>query len=177
MAFIVMIVLVVLLIVQYVRLKDLRKREAQTAGHVQALEQQLFRSAQVHAVDLDKRAARAVAASRGSFDGHVAQQAFPYAPQHGYHPKDVFHFGGVIDYIVFDGLHDIRHGDRDPGTLTVVFADVKWGSSRPTDVQTAVVNALNERRTRGEIWQARESPAGVLDYRRKANLPRPQTGD
>lgn len=177
MLFVIVIGLLVLTIVQYVRIKDLRKHGAQTMGHVRELEQQLLQSTQTHANDLEKRAARAVAASRGSFDGHVAQQAFPYTPQHGYHPKDVFHFGGVIDYIVFDGLHEIRHGGRDPRTLTVVFADVKWGSSRPTDVQVAVIDALNERRTRGEIWQSREAPPGVLDYRRKVDLPSPQTGD
>jgi predicted Holliday junction resolvase-like endonuclease len=138
------------------RLTDERRRTSH-------LEQQLISNTQTQNAALDRRAERAVAASRGSFNGHVAQQAFP-AAQQPYHPKDIFHMGGVIDYVVFDGLHDIRNGDRAPHTLTVVFADVKWGSSRVTDVQKAVIDAMNSGRTRGETWHARERVPGQLTY-------------
>lgn len=123
-----------------------------------------------HSAQLAQRTGRAVAASRGNYDGHLAEQAFPAAPHHRYHPKDIFHMGGAIDYLVLDGMHDIRHGQRDPGSLTVVFADVKWGSARASDVQKAVIAAMNEGRTRGETWHAREDPPGQLTYDRRGAL-------
>lgn len=88
-------------------------------------------------------------------------------PQHNYHPKDIFHMGGVMDYVVFDGLHEVRHNGGDPRSITVVFADVKWGSSRLSDVQRAVMTAVNEGRVRAEEWRAQESDAGSLSYTRR----------
>lgn len=129
-------------------LKAAQQRVTQTEGQVQ------------------QRATRAVAASRGAYDGHVAEQAFP-AAQHPYHPKDIFHFGGVVDYIVFDGLHDVRHAGRDPKTVSVVLVDVKWGSSRTSDAQKAVLSAVTEGRTRSETWHARATPTGELTYDRR----------
>ncbi len=117
-----------------------------------------------HAAELSQRASRAVAASRGSYDGHVAEQAFP-AGQQAYNPKDIFHFGGVIDYIVFDGLHDVRHAGRDPRTVSVVLADVKWGTSRTSEPQKAVMEAIAGGRVRAEVWRARTGPSGELVYR------------
>lgn len=139
----------------------------QSRNHIRQLEEQIQQMTQQHQADLDRRAGRAVAASRGSFDGHVAQQAFPYAASHTYNPKDVFHMGGVMDYVVFDGLHDVRHNGRDPRTLSVVLVDVKWGSSRTSDVQQAVMAAMTEGRTRAEVWQARATPMNELEYNRR----------
>lgn len=139
---------------------------AWAAARIHQLEAHIHEMEQGRTADLDKRAARAVAASRGGYDGHAAEQAFPAAP-HPYHPKDIFHLGGVVDYIVFDGLHDVRHEGRDPKTLNVVLVDVKWGSSRTSEVQKAVLEAVAEGRTRAETWHARQSSTGTLDYSRR----------
>lgn len=140
------------------------QHSAQAQQHIRSLEGQIAQLISQQQDQLDRRAERAVAASRGSFNGHIAQQAFPFAPHHSYNPKDIAHMGGVIDYVVFDGLHDIRNGNRDPKTLTVIFVDVKWGSSRVSDVQKAVIDAMNTGRTRGETWHAREQAPGQLTY-------------
>lgn len=139
----------------------------QSQAHIRQLEEQIRQMTQEHQAELERRAGRAVAASRGSFDGHVAQQAFPYATSHTYNPKDIFHMGGVMDYVVFDGLHDVRHNGRDPRTLSVVLVDVKWGNSRTSDVQQAVMTAMTEGRTRAEVWQARATPTNELNYNRR----------
>lgn len=139
----------------------------QLHNHIRYLETQIQQMTQQHQAELVQRAGRAVAASRGSYDGHVAQQAFPYAAGNAYNPKDIFHFGGVMDYVVFDGLHDVRHNGRDPRTLNVVFVDVKWGNSRTSDVQQAVMAAMTEGRTRAEVWQARATPTNELNYNRR----------
>jgi predicted Holliday junction resolvase-like endonuclease len=166
-----MIVLILLLAVVvfllYRRAASAEARERTAQERVSSVEEQLRALTERHAGDLNKRASRAVAASRGSYDGHVAQQAFPAAPDHPYNPKDIFHFGGVVDYIVFDGLHDIRHLGRDPEALTIVLVDVKWGGSRVSDAQQAVLTAMSAGRTRGETWAAKGAQEGGISYAHK----------
>ncbi|MEW2577680.1 Holliday junction resolvase-like protein [Streptomyces syringium] len=122
-----------------------------------------------HQRALAERGKAAARGSRSTFDGHVAENAFPYAADHGYHPKDIVHVGGNIDFLVFDGLFEIRQGTRKPEDLTIVLADVKYGSSSLTPEQRAVLAAMNDGRTRGEYWKAREDN-GHLVYQ-----PRTQT--
>jgi len=148
-------------------LAEVQKYGHQAASRIAELERQLREQEATHNAQLDKRAERAVAASRGSFDGHVAQQIFPASPDHAYHPKDIFHFGGVVDYIVFDGLYDMRHNGGDPEGVTVVFVDVKWGASRLSDAQKSVLSAMNAGRTKFETWHARRTSANVLAYEKK----------
>ena len=145
---------------------QIRGELGQTSVFIGGLQAQLSEQERRHGKALEERSKRAVSAARGSINGQVAEHAFPMAPEHDYHPKDVFHLGGIVDYVVFDGLHEIREGARDPEGLTVVMVDVKFGSSRMTTEQQAVMTALNAGRTRGEVWQARTSE-GALTYTRK----------
>lgn len=140
---------------------------AWATGHIQELESRLVQQEERHQKELELRGQRAVAASRGSFDGHTAQQAFPVSGQHPYHLKDIFYLGGVMDYLILDGLHDIRHNDRDPRTLTVVMAEVKWGTSRTSPLQQAVIQALNDGRVRGEAWHSKVNAQNSLSYERR----------
>ncbi|MFI9311475.1 Holliday junction resolvase-like protein [Streptomyces triculaminicus] len=123
-----------------------------------------------HQKALTERGKAAARSSRSTFDGHVAENAFPYAAEHGYHPKDIVHVGGNIDFLVFDGLFEIRQGTKKPEDLTIVLADVKYGSSTLTREQRAVLKAMNDGRTRGEYWKARETN-GHLAYRHRTEAP------
>lgn len=164
-----MVILVLLLVIAFLFWKLTKTQQDGRAAyeHVALVERQIRELAEQSARDAAKRSARAVAASRGNYDGHVAEQFFPASPQHPYHPKDIFHFGGIIDYIVFDGLYAVRHEGRDPQTVSVVLVDVKWGSSRSTDAQQAVLSAVASGRMRAETWHGRGGPDGALSYRRK----------
>ncbi|MEV5242935.1 Holliday junction resolvase-like protein [Streptomyces cinnamoneus] len=126
-----------------------------------------------HQKALIERGKAAARSSRSTFDGHVAENAFPYAAEHGYHPKDIVHVGGNIDFLVFDGLFEIRQGTRKPEELTIVLADVKYGSSALTREQSAVLAAMNDGRTRGEYWRARENN-GQLIYQPRTQPARPR---
>ncbi|MFE7114421.1 Holliday junction resolvase-like protein [Streptomyces sp. NPDC057654] len=127
-----------------------------------------------HQKALVERGKSAARSSRSTFDGHVAENAFPYAAEHGYHPKDIVHVGGNIDFLVFDGLFEVRQGIRKPEDLTIVLADVKYGSSTLTREQRAVLAAMNGGRTRGEYWRAREHDGRlVYQQRSESTLPRP----
>lgn len=155
------------LVVLYVKLRKAESAAREAQAHMANAAAGVQQMSMNHAAELERRAQRAVAASRGSLDGHIAQQAFPVAPHHSYHPKDIFHMGGVMDYVVFDGLYDVRHNGRDPRTVTVVFADVKWGTSRLSDAQKAVMAAANEGRVRAEEWHARGESDGSLAFQRR----------
>lgn len=126
-----------------------------------------------HQQALTERGRAAARSSRSTFDGHVAENAFPYAAEHGYHPKDIVHVGGNIDFLVFDGLFEIRQGTKKPEDLTIVLADVKYGSSALTREQRAVLAAMNDGRTRGEYWRARENN-GQLIYQPRTQPARPR---
>ncbi|GHG62705.1 Holliday junction resolvase-like protein [Streptomyces griseocarneus] len=123
-----------------------------------------------HERALKERGRIAARSSRSTFDGHVAENAFPHAAEHGYHPKDIVHVGGVIDFLVFDGLFEIRQGTRAPEELTVVLADVKYRSSALSLEQRAVIAAVNEGRTRGEYWKASRDKDGQLLYQPRTEV-------
>lgn len=125
-----------------------------------------------HQKALAERGRAAARSSRGTFDGHVAETAFPYAAAHNYHPKDIVHVGGTIDFLIFDGLFEIRQGLRDANELAVVLADVKFNSSSLTPEQRAVIDAMVEGRTRGEYWKAKEEDGALLYQRRLVQKPR-----
>lgn len=149
------------------RLLEAQRQGERATQRAKELEQQLREQAEGHAAQLDRRAERAVAASRGSFDGHIAEALFPAAPEHDYHPKDIFHFGGVVDYIVFDGLHDAKYNNGDPEAITIVFVEVKWGKGRLSGEQRSVLSSMNAGRTRFETWHAKQADADSLEYRKK----------
>ncbi|MBB4890404.1 Holliday junction resolvase-like protein [Streptomyces netropsis] len=140
----------------------------------QALEE-LRTALENHQRALAERGKAAARSSRSTFDGHVAENAFPYAAEHGYHPKDIVHVGGNIDFLVFDGLFEIRQGTRKPEDLTIVLADVKYGSSALTREQRAVLAAMNDGRTRGEYWKARETN-GQLSYQPRTEVAPARSG-
>ncbi|MFE0043825.1 Holliday junction resolvase-like protein [Streptomyces albireticuli] len=95
-----------------------------------------------HEKALTERGKIAVRNSRGTFDSHVAENAFPYAAEHSYHSKDIVHVSGNIDFHVFDGLFEICQGTRKPEELRIVLADVKYGFSTLTCGQRAVLAAI-----------------------------------
>ncbi|MEN2416484.1 Holliday junction resolvase-like protein [Streptomyces rimosus] len=128
-----------------------------------------------HDKALAERGKASARSARSTFDGHVAENAFPYAAKHIYHPKDIVHVGGIIDFLVFDGLFEIRQGTRALDELTVVLADVKYGSSTLSREQHAVLTAMNNGRTRGEHWKARADNA-QLTYQPRRQMPLPRDG-
>lgn len=133
--------------------------------------QEMLSMAQGQQAALDERGRRAVAAARGNFAGHVAETAFPFVPDHPYHPKDIVHLGGTMDYLVLDGLYEIRTNNADPSTLTVILVEVKWGSSRPSREQQAVIRAVSEGRMRAEVWTAKEENSRVTYHQSGRQLP------
>lgn len=146
------------------------RSDARTAQErADAAHQELVDAVENHETALRERGRVAARSSRSTFDGHVAEHAFPYAADHSYHPKDIVHVGGVIDFLVFDGLFEIRQGLREPEELTVVLADVKYGSSGLSTEQRAVIVAMNEGRTRGECWKVRENE-GRLAYQSRPGV-------
>ncbi|MFI9311140.1 Holliday junction resolvase-like protein [Streptomyces triculaminicus] len=168
-----MVVLVAIAITAALLVRSARADATAAQQRADQARDELRTAVETHQKALTERGKAAARSSRSTFDGHVAENAFPHAAEHSYHPKDIVHVGGNIDFLVFDGLFEIRQGARKPEDLTIVLADVKYGSSALTREQRAVLAAMNDGRTRGEYWRARENN-GHLAYqlRTQAALPR-----
>ncbi|WKK24257.1 hypothetical protein QZH56_00840 [Streptomyces olivoreticuli] len=108
--------------------------------------------------DYSGRAGRNLAV-RGETRGHKLRGKWPPT---GSLRRPPSHVGGNIDFHIFDILFEIRQGTRKPEDLTIVLADVKYDSSTLTREQRAVLRAMNEGRTRGEHWKARENNGGPV---------------
>ncbi|MFC5724149.1 hypothetical protein ACFP1Z_28680 [Streptomyces gamaensis] len=85
----------------------------------------LVRSARADATAAQQRADQALAERRTAEEAHQKALA----------ERGRAAVGGTIDFLVFDGLFEVRQGARDPEGLTLVLADVKYGSSALTREQ------------------------------------------
>ncbi|MFI9723814.1 Holliday junction resolvase-like protein [Streptomyces sp. NPDC052396] len=159
------IMMVVMLAVAVGQVRSARADAQAQQMRADEAHRKLLIATQNHEKALAERGRTAARSSRSTFEGHIAENAFPYAADHGYHPKDIVHVGGTIDFLVLDGLFEIRQGVRSPDELTVVLADVKYGASALSREQRAVIAAMNEGRTRGEYWKTGREEDGKLEYR------------
>lgn len=89
--------------------------------------------------------ASALAASRATIRGQVAEQLVPLHAAFPFEPGDARFLGGPIDYVVFEGLSD---GEDE---LEIVFVEVKTGRGRLTAREAAIRRAVEDGRVRFEL--------------------------
>jgi len=90
---------------------------------------------------------QAVLRSRSTMLGHLFERLAPFFQRFDHDPRDVRALMNPIDYIVFDGLTVNRRVDR------VVFVEVKCGTSRESQAQKSIAQAVREGRVSVETWQ------------------------
>jgi len=90
---------------------------------------------------------QAVLRSRSTLLGHLFERLAPFFQRFDHEPRDVRALMNPIDYIVFDGLTINRKVDR------VVFVEVKCGTSRESQAQKSIIQAVREGRISVETWQ------------------------
>jgi predicted Holliday junction resolvase-like endonuclease len=90
---------------------------------------------------------QAVLRSRSTLLGHLFERLAPFFQSFAHDPRDVRAMMNPIDYIVFDGLTVNRRVDR------VIFVEVKCGTSRESETQKSIVQAIREGRVSTETWQ------------------------
>lgn len=84
--------------------------------------------------------------------GQVVEQVAPLTTAFGWAPEDARFLGKPVDYIVFDGLGELRRGER-RRLREIVFVDIKTGGAALTRAQRRVracVEAGAVTLTRGE---------------------------
>lgn len=85
--------------------------------------------------------------SRAVIKGKVSEQMFPITPFFSYNLSDARFIGSPVDYIVFDGYSD----GSGKNIKEIVFVEVKTGSSRLSDSELAVKEAVDSGRVRFEV--------------------------
>jgi predicted Holliday junction resolvase-like endonuclease len=71
--------------------------------------------------------------------GNAIQHYVPFLEEFPYHPSDARFLGGLVDFVVFDGLTD---GD----VRNVVFVEVKKGKQPPSKRQKQVERCIQDGR-------------------------------
>lgn len=95
---------------------------------------------------ITEQRAEAIKQSRAVNRGLVAEQLAPHMQGFKFNPKDCHFVGKPVDYLVFDGL--------DAGVLkSIVFLEVKTGSSGMNARERQVRDAVQESRVSYEIYK------------------------
>ena len=116
----------------------------------------LARSSLRHRRALDAARQDSVKRSRSTLGGKMAEQFAPMLPGFEDLPGDCKFLGDPIDYVVFRGLTQARHGDGDAEAIEVVLLDVKSGGSQMSKWQRAIAQAVLAGRVRFEVVRVDE---------------------
>lgn len=86
---------------------------------------------------------KAIAQSRRTMLGKVIERVAPWFAGYGHHPGDVRPVFEPLDFVVFEGLYTGEVSD-------VVFVEFKTGSSRLTNIQCSIREAVRRKRVHFE---------------------------
>lgn len=101
------------------------------------------------AEEVEALGADSLARSRAVLRGRVSEQLAPVLPQFGFSPADARFVGSPVDFVVFDGLEEVRAGRRDR-LHRIVLVDVKTGSASLSTIQRRVRDCVEDGRV---TWQ------------------------
>lgn len=104
---------------------------------------------------LDKEREDAVKRSKAILRGNISQEMVPIFPDFPYNVSDVRHIGAPIDFIVYEGIEDVRMGKDVP--ITIILADCKVNTSKLSRVQRGIKEAIKNNRIRFEQWKIDET--------------------
>jgi predicted Holliday junction resolvase-like endonuclease len=111
----------------------------------------LLRAALGRRGEIDRARAESVRQSASTVRGLIAEQLAPVLPGFEYAPADCKFLGDPIDYVVFHGLTEARHGGGDLEEIEVVLLDVKHGKSELSPAQRAIARAVEAGRVRFRV--------------------------
>lgn len=98
------------------------------------------------------KAARAdsVKRQRAILKGQATEHLAPYINS-SYNPKDYKFLGDPIDYIIYEGLSEIK--TKDDQILKIVFMDIKTGRSQLNKAQKAIRKCIEEGRIEFQVYR------------------------
>ena len=100
---------------------------------------------------------RSTNAQRHVLKGQISEKFVPFMSGFEYSPADCRFMGEPVDYVVFHRLHECADGQADISEVSVVFLEVKSGSSRLNKRQQILKDAIAQGRVRFESIRIHES--------------------
>lgn len=100
---------------------------------------------------------RSTNAQRHVLKGQISEKFVPFMSGFEYSPADCRFMGEPVDYVVFHRLHECADGQADMSEVSVVFLEVKSGSSRLNKRQQILKDAIAQGRVRFESIRIHES--------------------
>lgn len=102
---------------------------------------------------LNAQSTKAVAASRSTVKGQVAEQLAPLLPPmiSKYKLSDLKFFGQPFDYVAINGMTDERDGAG--AEIEIVIIDIKTGQASLSPIQRKIKQAIEKGRVRWETVQ------------------------
>lgn len=108
----------------------------------------------------NKARAESVKKSKEVIRGQVTEQLVPVLPGFPYNFSDVKFFGQPFDYVIFDGMTEFRDGNKEK-EISIIFADVKTGSSVYSPVQNAIKKAILAGRIKVETFNVKDNQLNI----------------
>lgn len=90
---------------------------------------------------------------RAILKGQATEHLAPYINS-SFNPKDYKFLGDPIDYVIYEGLSEIK--DKDDEILKIVFMDIKTGKSQLNKAQKAIKKCIEEGRVEFQIYRPEE---------------------
>jgi len=87
---------------------------------------------------------------RSILKGQATEHLAPYINSE-YNPKDYKFIGDPIDYVIYDGLSDIK--SKDDEIRNIIFMDIKTGKSQLNRVQRAIKKCIQDGNIKFEIYR------------------------
>lgn len=100
----------------------------------------------------EKARADSVKRQRSILKGQATEHLAPYINSN-YNPKDYKFIGDPIDYIIYQGLSEIKETDR---IEKIIFMDIKTGKSNLTKTQRRIRDAIADGRVEFQIYKPEE---------------------
>lgn len=102
---------------------------------------------------------KAIKQSKAVITGKINEETIPLSVDIPYNLRDLKFSGQPIDYIVYDGMTQLR--DTGEGEINIIFADVKTNSASRSKIQNAIKDAILNNRFTFETWQVKQNKLNI----------------
>ena len=100
--------------------------------------------------EVEKARADSVKRQRSILKGQATEHLAPYINSE-YNPKDYKFIGDPIDYVIYDGLSNIK--SKDDELVKIIFMDIKTGKSNLNRVQRAIRKCIQDGRVEFQVYR------------------------
>lgn len=143
-------ILVISALLYVVLRREHRTEQIRRERLIEDYESQIRELGEQHRRNIKSARKTSVRGSRSAIKGKITEQMAALLPGFEYAASDARFIGNPIDYVIFDGLTEIRDGDLKKDELQVVLLEVKSGGGSLSTTQHTIAQAVEEGRVRFE---------------------------